>query len=327
MKIDFGKYEITSDEYLNLFKKSLLIRRFEELSAKLYGMGKIGGFCHLYVGQEIVATMFDMLKRKNDPVITSYRCHAHSLLSGDTPSSVMAELFGKFSGVSKGKGGSMHMFNKVGNFYGGHGIVGAQVPLGTGIAFADKYQKKDNVSIVYLGDGAVNQGQVFEAFNLATLHSLPIIYVIENNEYSMGTSVSRSSYITDLYKKGLSFGIDGIRSDVYNIEDFYNSSRQVIEHVRQNSFPFIIEAKTYRYKGHSMSDPGKYRSKEELEKYKNNDAIFNIRDIILNKNILTEDKLKSIEKDIKNIIKEASSIAESSPFPPSCELYTDVYSE
>lgn len=235
----------------------LLLRRFEEKCGQLYGMGKIGGFCHLYIGQEAVVSAVDMVKHKEDSTITSYRDHAHIILAGTDPKYVLAELMGRATGCSKGKGGSMHLFDVPNKFYGGHGIVGAQVPIGTGLAFAKKYNGTNNICFTFLGDGAVNQGQVYEAFNMAALWGLPILYIIENNEYSMGTSVARSTFMRDLYKKGESFGIKGFRLNGMDFEEMYNGVKQAAEYVRANSMPLILEVKTYRYRGHSMSDPAK----------------------------------------------------------------------
>ena len=319
------KYSIKPEEYVNLFEKMLLIRRFEEKCGQLYGMGLIGGFCHLYIGQEAVVAGVHMAKRKDDSTITSYRDHGHIIMSGTDPKYVMAELTGRASGCSKGKGGSMHMFNKAGKFYGGHGIVGAQVPIGTGIAFAEKYRKTNNVCFTFLGDGAVNQGQVYEAFNLAALWKLPVIYIIENNEYSMGTSLERSTAMTDLYKKGESFGIAGFQSDGMNVNEVYNAALQATEFVRAGSGPVILELKTYRYRGHSMSDPAKYRSKEEVEEHKEKDPVASVKKLILDQKIISEEKLKNLEKKIKNQILEVEEFATKEPLPSEDNLYTDIF--
>ena len=319
------KYSIKPEEYVNLFEKMLLIRRFEEKCGQLYGMGLIGGFCHLYIGQESVVAGVHMAKRKDDSTITSYRDHGHIIMSGTDPKYVMAELTGRAYGCSKGKGGSMHMFNKAGKFYGGHGIVGAQVPIGTGIAFAEKYRKTNNVCFTFLGDGAVNQGQVYEAFNLAALWKLPVIYIIENNKYSMGTSLERSTAMTDLYKKGESFGIDGFQSDGMNVNEVYNAALQATEFVRAGSGPVILELKTYRYRGHSMSDPAKYRSKEEVEEHKEKDPVASVKKLILDQKIISEEKLKNLEKKIKNQILEVEEFATKEPLPSEDNLYTDIF--
>jgi pyruvate dehydrogenase E1 component alpha subunit len=319
------KYKLKPKQYVEAFEKMLLIRRFEEKCGQFYGMGLIGGFCHLYIGQEAVIAGISAAKKKNDNTITSYRDHGHIIMSGMDPKYVMAELTGRASGCSKGKGGSMHMFNVEGRFFGGHGIVGAQVPIGTGIAFAEKYNKTHNICFTFLGDGAVNQGQVYEAFNIAALWSLPIIYVIENNEYSMGTSLARSTAMTDLYRKGESFGIPGVQVDGMDIDEIYNTAAQTAEYVRAGKGPVIIEVKTYRYRGHSMSDPATYRTKEEVESYKKKDPVVKIRDFILKEKYATEDQLKEIEQKVKAKITEVADFATSEPLPSEDELYTDIY--
>lgn len=319
------KHKLDKRQSLDAYKKMLLIRRFEEKSGQLYGMGLIGGFCHLYIGQEAVITAVDLVKERSDSTITSYRDHAHIILAGTDPKYVMAELTGRSSGCSKGKGGSMHMFDTKGKFYGGHGIVGAQVPLGTGLAFAEKYKSTNNICYTFLGDGAVNQGQVHEAFNMAALWRLPVIYIIENNEYSMGTSVARSTALTDLYKKGESFGIEGIRINGMDVEETYNILKQATDYVRSNSIPLIIEAKTYRYRGHSMSDPAKYRTKEELEEYKDKDPIVALKNLIYANSYASEADLKDIDNMVKAIVKEVEEFATSEPLPFESELYTDIY--
>ncbi|KAF8818795.1 pyruvate dehydrogenase (acetyl-transferring) E1 component subunit alpha [Rickettsia endosymbiont of Cardiosporidium cionae] len=318
--------KLSKDKYIACYMNMLLIRRFEEKCAQFYGMGLIGGFCHLYIGQEAVLVGTMMAKSTEDAMITSYRDHAHAILSGIDPKYVMAELLGKFEGCSKGKGGSMHMFNTKGHFYGGHGIVGAQVPIGTGIAFTSKYKNTNNICLTFLGDGAMNQGQVYESFNMASLWKLPVIYIIENNEYSMGTSVGRSTSVTNLYKKGRSFGIEGIEADGMNVENVYEAATQAVEFVRKQKEPIILELKTYRYKGHSMSDPAQYRSKEELNHYKKLDPIDNLYDILLSKGYATKDELKKIEKDIKSQIRDIENFIENdTSLPSEEELYTDVY--
>ncbi|MGX6960169.1 MAG: pyruvate dehydrogenase (acetyl-transferring) E1 component subunit alpha [Rickettsia endosymbiont of Pentastiridius leporinus] len=325
MDIKLGKYKPIKEEYIKAFKDMLLLRRFEEKCGQLYGMGEIGGFCHLYIGQEAVIAAVDMVKQKGDSTITSYRDHAHIILAGTEPKYVLAELIGKATGCSKGKGGSMHLFDVPNKFYGGHGIVGAQVPIGTGLAFAEKYNSTNNICFTFLGDGAVNQGQVYEAFNMAALWGLPVVYIIENNEYSMGTSVARSTFMRDLYKKGESFGIKGFQLNGMDFEEMYNGVKQAVEYVRENSVPLILEVKTYRYRGHSMSDPAKYRSKEEVEEYKERDPIVGIRKIILENNYATEADLKEIEQSVKEIVKEAVEFSKNSPLPDEKELYTEVY--
>lgn len=325
MDIKPKKYKPTKEEYIKSFKDMLLLRRFEEKCGQLYGMGEIGGFCHLYIGQEAVISAVDMVKQKGDSTITSYRDHAHIILAGTEPKYVLAELMGRATGCSKGKGGSMHLFDVPNKFYGGHGIVGAQVPIGTGLAFAEKYNDTNNICFTFLGDGAVNQGQVYEAFNMAALWGLPVVYIIENNEYSMGTSVARSTFMRDLYKKGESFGIKGFQLDGMDFEEMYNGSKQAAEYVRENSFPLILEVKTYRYRGHSMSDPAKYRSKEEVEQYKERDPLVIIRKTILDNKYATEADLKEIEQSVKEIVKEAVEFSENSPLPDEGELYTEIY--
>lgn len=325
--IKTGKYKLTKEQYLDSYEKMLLLRRFEEKCGQLYGMGLIGGFCHLYIGQEAIITAVELVKQQGDSTITSYRDHAHIILSGIDPKYVLAELTGRITGCSKGKGGSMHMFNIPGRFYGGHGIVGAQVPIGTGLAFAAKYQNTDNVCFTFMGDGAVNQGQVFEAYNLAALWKLPVIYIIENNEYSMGTSVERSTAMTDLYKKGDSCGIKGYQVDGMELETVYNAVKQSVEYVRSGHGPVILEMKTYRYRGHSMSDPAKYRSKEEVENYKEKDPVADVKEKIYKLKYASEEQIKHIENKVKEIIKDTTEFAENSPFPDESELYTDVYCE
>eukprot|EP00899_Mesostigma_viride_P017020 jgi/Mesvir1/25319/Mv20385-RA.1 len=274
----------------------LLIRRFEEKCGQFYGMGLIGGFCHLYIGQEAVIMGFEFAKQKGDSMITSYRDHAHIIMSGIDPKFVMAELTGRASGCSKGKGGSMHMFDIPGKFYGGHGIVGAQVPIGTGLAFAEKYNNTKNICYTFLGDGAVNQGQVYEAFNMASLWKLPVVYVIENNEYSMGTAVKRSTSMVELYKKGESFGIAGIQVNGMDVDAVYNAAVFASDYARSGAGPIIVEVKTYRFRGHSMSDPAKYRTKEEVEQYKGRDPLADVRNIIVDNKYASEEDLKTIEK-------------------------------
>ncbi|HJD64565.1 MAG TPA: pyruvate dehydrogenase (acetyl-transferring) E1 component subunit alpha [Rickettsia endosymbiont of Diachasma alloeum] len=325
MEIKSKKYKPNKEESLKAFKDMLLLRRFEEKCGQLYGMGEIGGFCHLYIGQEAVISAVDMIKQKEDSTITSYRDHAHIILAGTEPKYVLAELMGRATGCSKGKGGSMHLFDVPNKFYGGHGIVGAQVPIGTGLAFAEKYNGTNNICFTFLGDGAVNQGQVYEAFNMAALWGLPVVYIIENNEYSMGTSVARSTFMRDLYKKGESFGIKGFQLNGMDFEEMYKGVKQAAEYVRENSMPLVLEVKTYRYRGHSMSDPAKYRSKEEVETYKERDPITEIRKIILENNYASEADLKEIEQSVKEIIKEAVEFSENSPLPDEEELYTNIY--
>ncbi len=323
--IEIGKYKLNKEQYLESYRKILLLRRFEEKCGQLYGMGLIGGFCHLYIGQEAIIAGIDLVKKPGDSMITSYRDHGHVILSGIEPKHALAELMGRASGCSKGKGGSMHMFNIPGKFFGGHGIVGAQVPLGTGLAFAEKYQNTGNICFTFLGDGAVNQGQVYESFNMAALWKLPVVYIIENNEYSMGTSVKRSTAFTELYKKGESFGIKGIQVNGKDLQAIYDVCKQIAEIVRNGEGPIILEMKTYRYRGHSMSDPAKYRTKEEVDEHKEQDPLINIKNKILENSYANSDELKKIEKDIKDIIQEAVEFSENSPLPEDSELYTEVY--
>ncbi|MDX2074229.1 MAG: pyruvate dehydrogenase (acetyl-transferring) E1 component subunit alpha [Alphaproteobacteria bacterium] len=308
-----------------MYREMLLIRRFEEKAGQLYGMGLIGGFCHLYIGQEAVVTGMQSCITPNDAVITSYRDHAHMLACGMDPKGIMAELTGRIGGFSKGKGGSMHMFSTEKHFYGGHGIVGAQVPLGTGIAFAHKYRKNGALSLTYFGDGSVNQGQVYEAFNMASLWKLPVIYIIENNEYAMGTSTKRSSSTTDLYRRGEAFGIPGKQVNGMDVAAVREAGLEAVDYVRKGGGPFLLEMKTYRYRGHSMSDPAKYRSKEEVETYKEQrDPIEGLKARILREGIAKEDALAALEKEIKAIVNEAAQFAQDSPEPPESELWTDV---
>lgn len=320
-----SKYSLSKDQYIESYKQMLLLRRFEEKCGQFYGMGMIGGFCHLYIGQEAAICATHLIKEARDSTVTSYRDHAHAILSGIDPKHVMAELTGRASGCSKGKGGSMHMFNTEGKFYGGHGIVGAQVPIGTGIAFAENYNGSGGICYTFLGDGAVNQGQVYEALNMAALWKLPAIYIIENNEYSMGTAVARSTAQTDLYRKGESFAVPGVQANGMDIDDTYNMLKQATEYVRAGNGPIILELKTYRYRGHSMSDPAKYRTKEEVEEYKKRDPIALVKDIILKNKYLSEEEIKQIDKDVKNQVAEIAEFASSDELPSEDELYTDIY--
>ncbi|MBO6836571.1 MAG: pyruvate dehydrogenase (acetyl-transferring) E1 component subunit alpha [Alphaproteobacteria bacterium] len=314
------------DELLTYYKEMLLIRRFEEKAGQLYGMGLIGGFCHLYIGQEAVVTGMQAASNEGDAVITSYRDHGHMLATGMDPKGVMAELTGREGGYSKGKGGSMHMFSKEKHFYGGHGIVGAQVPLGTGIAFAMKYNDTDNVCMAYTGDGAVNQGQVYEAFNMAALWKLPVIYVIENNKYGMGTSVERiSASGANLHDRGKAYGIPGDEVDGMDVLAVREAGERAMEHCRAGKGPYILEMKTYRYRGHSMSDPAKYRSKEEVNKVRStSDPIDRVKALLIDGGHASEDDLKEIDKSVKAVVSEAADFSQSSPEPDPSELWTDV---
>ena len=319
---------LSKEQLLNFYQEMLLIRRFEEKAGQLYGMGLIAGFCHLYIGQEAVIVGMNSVIKKGDQTVTSYRDHGHIVASGIEPKEVMAELTGRATGCSRGKGGSMHLFNTKGNFYGGHGIVGAQVPIGTGLAFANKYRKNGNVAFTYLGDGAVNQGQVYESFNMAKLWNLPVVYVIENNEYAMGTSVCRGSAMPDLYKRGLSFNIPGEQVDGMDVLKVRDAALKATEFARSGNGPIILEMKTYRYRGHSMSDPAKYRTKEEVEEYKTkHDPIERLKKYITDNKIAGEDDFKKLENKIKEQIKEVEDFARTSPEPDESELFTDIYNE
>ena len=312
-------------DMLKFYSDMLLIRRFEEKAGQLYGMGKIAGFCHLYIGQEAVVTGMQACLKDGDQVITGYRDHGHMLACGLDPNGVMAELTGRIGGLSRGKGGSMHMFSKEKNFYGGHGIVGAQVPLGTGLAFANKYRGNDNVSLAYFGDGAANQGQVYEAFNMASLWKLPVIYVIENNMYAMGTSVERASAEVELFKRGISFEIEGEEVDGMDVLAVREAGEKAVKHARAGKGPYILEMKTYRYRGHSMSDPAKYRKREEVDDIRtHHDPIEGLKGQIIEQGYATEDDLKKIDNEIKAIVKEAADFSLESPEPDANELWTDV---
>lgn len=310
---------------MNLYREMLLIRRFEERAAQLYGMGLIGGFCHLYIGQEAVVVGLQSVMDKDDSVITSYRDHGHMLACGMDPKRVMAELTGREGGYSKGKGGSMHMFSHEKRFYGGHGIVGAQIPLGTGLAFAEKYKKTNSLSVAYMGDGAVNQGQVYEAFNMAALWALPVLYIIENNQYGMGTSVKRAAAGRELHQRGYAYGIPGEQVDGMDVMAVREAGAKAIKHIRAGKGPYILEMNTYRYRGHSMSDPAKYRTKEEVDQWKTQrDPVERLKFVILKENHATEEDIKKIENEIKDIVKESVEFAQTSPEPQEHELYTDV---
>ncbi len=312
----------------DLYRDMLLIRRFEEKAGQLYGMGHIGGFCHLYIGQEAVVTGMNAVMIEGDQVITGYRDHGHMLVAGMDPNGVMAELTGRVDGYSRGKGGSMHMFSVEKHFYGGHGIVGAQVPLGTGLAFANKYRENNNVSLAYFGDGAANQGQVYESFNMAKLWNLPVVYVIENNRYGMGTSIERASSTTDLSQRGLSFDIPGIQVDGMDVDAVMEAGRKALDHARGGKGPFILEMITYRYRGHSMSDPAKYRSRDEVnEMRQDHDPITTLKEKILDDGDIDEDGLKQIDAEIRKIVNEAAEFAQTAPEPDPSELYTDILLE
>src|ERR1700744_977731 len=314
-----------SEALKKLYADMLLIRRFEERAGQLYGMGLIGGFCHLYIGQEAVVVGLMAGAKQGEQQITAYRYHGHMLAQGIDPKAVMAELTGRSTGLSRGKGGSMHMFSAEKKFYGGHGIVGAQVPIGTGLAFANKYRGNNSVCLTYFGDGAANQGQVYESFNMAELWKLPVVYIIENNQYAMGTSVSRSSAETDFSKRGISFNIPGVQVDGMDVEAVQAAGAEAMAHCRSGKGPIILEMKTYRYRGHSMSDPAKYRSREEVSEVREKrDPIDHFGQKLVKDGVVTEDDLKMIDKDVRAVVTVAAEFATESPEPGLAELYTDV---
>jgi pyruvate dehydrogenase E1 component alpha subunit len=318
--------EATKDELLQYYRDMLLIRRFEERAGQLYGMGLIGGFCHLYIGQEAVVVGMQAALKDGDQVITAYRDHGHMLAAGMTANGVMAELTGRRDGYSKGKGGSMHMFSIEKAFYGGHGIVGAQVSLGTGIGFANKYRKGGKVCLTYFGDGAANQGQVYESFNMASLWKLPVVFIIENNQYAMGTSVQRSSAETHLHKRGAAFGIPGEEVDGMDVIAVREAGKRAVESARSGNGPMLLEMKTYRYRGHSMSDPAKYRTKEEVDEFKaKRDPIEHVKKLITDKGYSDEAALKDIDREIRAVVTESAEFAQQSPEPDPSELMTDIY--
>ncbi|NVL03606.1 pyruvate dehydrogenase (acetyl-transferring) E1 component subunit alpha [Ruegeria pomeroyi] len=320
------KSNTSAEELKHYYREMLLIRRFEEKAGQLYGMGLIGGICHLYIGQEAVVVGLEAAAEEGDKRITSYRDHGHMLACGMDPGGVMAELTGREGGLSKGKGGSMHMFSKEKHFYGGHGIVGAQVPLGAGLAFADKYQDNGRVTFTYFGDGAANQGQVYETFNMAALWKLPVIFVIENNQYAMGTAQKRSTSSPDIYTRGEAFGIPGETVDGMNVLSVKEAGEKAVAHCRAGKGPYILEVKTYRYRGHSMSDPAKYRTREEVQKVREqSDPIEMVREMLLSGKHATEDDLKAIDKEIKEIVNQAAEFSKESPEPSVDELWTDIY--
>jgi pyruvate dehydrogenase E1 component alpha subunit len=318
--------EFSKEQEFQALRQMLLIRRFEEKAGQMYGMGLIGGFCHLYIGQEAVVVGMQLAKLDGDQMITGYRDHGHMLACGMDPKGVMAELTGRRGGYSRGKGGSMHMFSRDKNFYGGHGIVGAQVPLGTGLAFANKYRGDNNVSLTYFGDGAANQGQVYESFNMAELWKLPVVYIIENNRYAMGTAVLRSSAQTDFSKRGLSFNIPGTQVDGMDVRAVKAAGEAAIAWCRAGKGPMILEMMTYRYRGHSMSDPSKYRTKEEVDRVRTeHDPIEQVRKRLLDKKWASEEELKKIDAAVRAVINEASEFATQDAEPDPSELYTDMY--
>lgn len=321
-----GKPEISADTLLGFYRDMLLIRRFEEKAGQLYGMGLIGGFCHLYIGQEAVVVGLESVAKPGDQRVTTYRDHGHMLASGMDPKGVMAELTGRATGYSRGKGGSMHMFSKEKAFYGGHGIVGANVPIGAGLAFANKYRGNDAISFTYFGDGAANQGQVYETFNMASLWKLPVLFVIENNQYAMGTSLKRASSTPALYTRGEAFGIPGEAVDGMDVLAVREAGARAASHCRSGSGPYILEMNTYRYRGHSMSDPAKYRTREEVQRVREErDPIEHLRDLLLKDSVATEEQLKGVDRKIKSIVGDAAQFAQESPEPDPAELWTDVY--
>jgi pyruvate dehydrogenase E1 component alpha subunit len=319
---------LAPEQVLKLYRDMLLIRRFEEKAGQMYGMGLIGGFCHLYIGEEAVVVGVMAAVKEGDTIVTSYRDHGHMLACGMDPKGVMAELTGRRGGYSKGKGGSMHMFSREKNFFGGHGIVGAQVPIGTGMAFAHRYRDNGLISVTFLGDGAMNQGQVSESFNMAALWKLPVLYVIENNKYGMGTSEARASASHDLFGRGAPFSIPGHQVDGMNVLAVAQATEDAVEYVRSGKGPYILEMQTYRYRGHSMSDPAKYRSKDEVNRMRQeHDPIDQAKNRMLEAAIADEAKLKEIDKEIKDIVTAAAEFAQDSPEPDPSELWTDVYAE
>ncbi|HEX3916852.1 MAG TPA: pyruvate dehydrogenase (acetyl-transferring) E1 component subunit alpha [Caulobacteraceae bacterium] len=323
-----GDLKVDRDLALQLYRTMLLIRRFEERAGQLYGMGLIGGFCHLYIGQEAIAAGVQSIKHPDDQIITGYRAHGHMLAAGVDPRVVMAELTGRAPGASKGKGGSMHMFSVANRFYGGHGIVGAWVSLGTGLAMANRYRDNKTVSFTYFGDGAANQGQVYESFNMAELWRLPVVYVIENNQYAMGTSIERASSETHLYRRGVSFNIPGKEVDGMDVMAVREAAAEAAEYARSGKGPFILEMKTYRYRGHSMSDPGKYRTREEIDEVrKHRDPIDHVEELLRSRGLADDAAMKAIDAEVRRIVADAAEFARTAPEPDPSELYTDVYTD
>jgi pyruvate dehydrogenase E1 component alpha subunit len=314
-----------ADRLLAFYRDMLLIRRFEERAGQLYGMGLIGGFCHLYIGQEAVVVGMQATIGSDDNVITAYRDHGHMLACGMDPRGVMAELTGRRGGYSKGKGGSMHMFSREKRFFGGHGIVGAQVPLGTGLAFSQKYAGGNNVTLTYFGDGSANQGQVYESFNMAALWSLPVVYVIENNQYAMGTALDRATAMPELHRRGEAFGIPGREVDGMDVLAVHAAGVEAVAHCRAGKGPLVLEMKTYRYRGHSMSDPAKYRTKDEVDRVRSErDPIDRMGALLQEKGVADEARLKQIDRDVRAVVTAAADFAQSSPEPDPSELWTDV---
>lgn len=321
------KSKFSKETYLKWYTDMYLMRRFEEKAGQLYGMQKIKGFCHLYIGQEAVVAGAMTVLRPEDAMITAYRDHAHALAKGISAREVMAELYGKITGCSKGKGGSMHMFSKPQRFFGGHGIVGGQIPLGAGIAFAELYRNTENICVCYMGDGAVRQGAFHEALNMAMLWKLPCIFIVENNAYAMGTSVGRTSNVTELYKLGLAYDIPSYPVDGMSVEAVHDAMEMAANHARSGKGPVFLEMNTYRYRGHSMSDPAKYRTKEEVESYKAKDPVEMVKTTLLEQNLATEADIEAINKNINEIVEDSVRFAEESPYPDPAELFIDVYTQ
>lgn len=320
-----GKLTVSRENLEIYYREMLMIRRFEEKAGQMYGMGLIGGFCHLYIGQEAVVTGLQHALEPGDSVVTGYRCHAHMLAAGANPRAVMAELTGRAGGVSKGKGGSMHMFIPEGGFYGGHGIVGAQAPLGAGFGFANKYRGNDRVSVTFFGDGAANQGQVFEAFNMAALWKLPVIFIIENNQYAMGTSISRSTANQELCLRGEAFGIPGQQVDGMDVLAVNAATEKAVAQCRADNGPVLLEMMTYRYRGHSMSDPAKYRTREEVSKMRQeSDPIEHVRDLLVEAGFANSDSLREVDKEVKAEVNDAADFAQNNLPPVADELFTDI---
>lgn len=320
-----SKKDFSKKELLAFYREMLLIRRFEEKAGQLYGMGLIAGFCHLYIGQEAIATGMRHTMQDGDKVITTYRDHGHMISLGSDPKKIMAELLGRADGSSKGKGGSMHLFDLEKHFYGGHGIVGASVPIGAGLAFGDKYKGNNNVTYCYFGDGAAHQGQVYETFNMAKLWNLPVLFIIENNQYAMGTSLERSSSIDELHKRGIGFNIPGVKVDAMDLFNVIKEGQKAVDYVRSGKGPIIVELDTYRYRGHSMSDPATYRSKEEVKDKKDIDSIKTLRDYILQNKFASEAEIKAIDGEIKSEVSDIVEFAKNSPEPDESELMTEIY--
>lgn len=320
-----SKPKYSKETYLKWYEEMFLMRRFEEKAGQLYGMQKIKGFCHLYIGQEAVVAGAMSVLKPEDAMITAYRDHAHALAKGISAREVMAELYAKATGCSKGKGGSMHMFSKEHKFFGGHGIVGAQIPLGAGIAFAEQYNKTGNICVCYMGDGAVRQGAFHEAFNMSMLWKLPVVFIVENNAYAMGTSVERTSNVTDLYKLGLAYDMPSYPVDGMSVEAVHDAMQMACDHARSGKGPVFLEMNTYRYRGHSMSDPAKYRTKEEVESYKAKDPVEMVKQSLIDFGFAKEPDIEVINKRVNDIVDDSVKFAEESPYPDPSELYKDVY--